>query len=254
MTTAPPGDRTDRLPAWRIGAIGGLVGVLCCVGPPVLALLGIVSAGTAFVWATELYDDYAWWFRLAGLAVLAVLAWISLRRRNQCTVAGIRLLLATSRRRRWRGDARTPRMSWVVSSGLTRRSAFPSSSSNGSGSVTRLRSGRTSRTRRPPDAWPGPAGQQLLAEIRRRAVRNASHVAAATGTPMARGLVDDMLLAAWLVLRRHGDKVQAAARWPSSMKSARFHPAVIALWRDQGGGLGPQGCTPRPEARAHEAS
>ena len=33
MTTAPPGNRTDRLPAWRIGANGGLVGVLCCVGP-----------------------------------------------------------------------------------------------------------------------------------------------------------------------------------------------------------------------------
>ena len=73
MTTAPPGDRTDRLPAWRVGATGGLVGILCCVRPTVLALLGIVSAGTAFVWATELYDDYAWWFRLARLTVLEVL-------------------------------------------------------------------------------------------------------------------------------------------------------------------------------------
>jgi hypothetical protein len=29
---------------------------------------------------------------------------------------------------------------------------------------------------------------------------------------MARGPVDDMLLAVWLMLRRHGDKLQAAAR------------------------------------------
>src|SRR4051812_20350503 len=43
--------RQDRpLPVWRIGLAGGLVGILCCVGPTVLALLGVVSAGTAFVW------------------------------------------------------------------------------------------------------------------------------------------------------------------------------------------------------------
>lgn len=86
---------TDRLPAWRIGITGGLVGILCCVGPTVLALLGIVSAGTAFAWANNLYDNYAWWFRLGGLVVLAALTWIALRRRNQCSIAGVRKL-------RWR--------------------------------------------------------------------------------------------------------------------------------------------------------
>lgn len=84
-----------RLPVWRIGLVGGLVGILCCVGPTVLALLGLVSAGTAFVWATDLYAGYAWWFRLGGAAVLVVLVWVSLRRRDQCSVAGVR-------RWRWR--------------------------------------------------------------------------------------------------------------------------------------------------------
>ncbi|GAA3732067.1 hypothetical protein [Salinactinospora qingdaonensis] len=84
-----------QLPVLRIGVTGGLVGILCCVGPTVLALLGIVSAGTAFAWATDLYEGYAWWFRIAGLAVLAVLVWWSLRRRGQCSVAGVR-------RTRWR--------------------------------------------------------------------------------------------------------------------------------------------------------
>jgi hypothetical protein len=51
--------------------------------------------------------------------------------------------------------------------------------------------------------WNQPAGPRLLVEIRRRAVRNAAHVAAATGVAMERGLVDDVLLAAWMVLRRH---------------------------------------------------
>ncbi len=86
---------SGRLPVWRIGITGGLVGILCCVGPTALALFGIISAGTAFVWANDLYDNYAWWFRLGGLVVLGLLVWMSLKRRNQCTLAGMR-------RRRWR--------------------------------------------------------------------------------------------------------------------------------------------------------
>lgn len=84
-----------RLPIWRIGLTGGLVGMLCCVGPTVLALIGIISASTAFAWATDLYGNYAWWFRLGGLGVLALLVFFALRRRNQCSLAGIRRL-------RWR--------------------------------------------------------------------------------------------------------------------------------------------------------
>ena len=71
-------------------------------------------------------------------------------------------------------------------------------------------------------SWDQAAGRRLLAEIRRRAARNAAHVATATGVAMERGLVDDVLLAAWLVLRRHGDKVLAAARpWAYLMSSAQ---------------------------------
>lgn len=93
-----PDERPERvatLPVWRNGMLGGLVAILCCVGPTVLALIGVVSAGTAFAWATTLYDHYTWWFRLAGLAITGALVWWSLRRRNQCSVAGVRRL-------RWR--------------------------------------------------------------------------------------------------------------------------------------------------------
>jgi hypothetical protein len=75
---------------WRIGITGGVVGILCCVGPTILALFGIVSAATAFAWANNLYDNYAWWFRLGGLAVLAALVWLSLRRQDQCSIDGVR--------------------------------------------------------------------------------------------------------------------------------------------------------------------
>lgn len=46
----------DQLPIWRIGIISGLVGMLCCVGPTILALVGIISAATAFAWANDLYE------------------------------------------------------------------------------------------------------------------------------------------------------------------------------------------------------
>jgi len=89
QTDSRPQTRRD-LPVWRIGLLGGLVGMLCCVGPTVLALLGMVSAGTAYAWATDLYGAAGWWFRLAGLAALAALVWIALRHRDQCSVAGAR--------------------------------------------------------------------------------------------------------------------------------------------------------------------
>lgn len=78
------------LPAVRIGLFGGLVGMLCCAGPTVLALLGVLSAGTAYVWAEDLYGGYSWWSRAAGLAVTAGLVVVALRRRRMCSLAGAR--------------------------------------------------------------------------------------------------------------------------------------------------------------------
>jgi hypothetical protein len=89
-TQTPKDVSAPGLPTVRIGIVAGLTGILCCVGPTVLALLGVVSAGTAFVWATDLYDGYAWWFRGAGLLVLVVLVTWSLRRRGQCSLTGAR--------------------------------------------------------------------------------------------------------------------------------------------------------------------
>lgn len=67
------------------------IGMLCCVGPTLLALLGVVGAGTAYAWAERLYGGYAWWFRGAGLAALLVLLVVALRRRRgACSVRGAR--------------------------------------------------------------------------------------------------------------------------------------------------------------------
>lgn len=72
------------------GIAGGITGILCCVGPTVLALIGVLSAGTAFTLATDLYDDWNWAFRIAGLAVTAGAIWWALARRKSCSLRGVR--------------------------------------------------------------------------------------------------------------------------------------------------------------------
>lgn len=88
--TADRSVRERELPSVRMGVLAGATALLCCVGPTVLALLGVVSAGTAFVWANDLYDGYAWWFRFGGLALLALMMVVALRRRTQCSLGGVR--------------------------------------------------------------------------------------------------------------------------------------------------------------------
>jgi hypothetical protein len=64
--------------------------MLCCVGPTVLALIGVLGAGTAYAWAENLYGGYTWWFRAAGLLLTVGLVVWALRRRQACSVAGVR--------------------------------------------------------------------------------------------------------------------------------------------------------------------
>lgn len=78
------------LPMVFPGIIGGLTAMLCCVGPTVLALIGVMSAATAFSFATTLYNQWAWAFRLTGLAVTVLIVWWALRRRKSCTLRGVR--------------------------------------------------------------------------------------------------------------------------------------------------------------------
>jgi hypothetical protein len=81
-------DEVD-LPVARIGIVAGIVGMLCCVGPTVLALVGVISAAAAADLANGLYGDYAWYFRSAGLLVGAGLVAHVLRKRGACSIRGV---------------------------------------------------------------------------------------------------------------------------------------------------------------------
>ncbi|MEQ9324745.1 MAG: hypothetical protein RIF41_36605 [Polyangiaceae bacterium] len=76
------------IPYVRIGLASGLVGMLCCVGPTILALTGVLTASVAADLANDLYGSYAWYFRGAGLLVALGLAAVTLRSRHACNIRG----------------------------------------------------------------------------------------------------------------------------------------------------------------------
>ena len=67
-----------------------LIGISCCVGPTVLALLGLSSVSFAISLSNTLYYEYGWYFRGAAV-VLGALGVIGLlRARKSCTLRGTR--------------------------------------------------------------------------------------------------------------------------------------------------------------------
>jgi len=74
----------------KLGIVAGLIGISCCVGPTVLALLGLSSVSFAISLSNTLYYEYGWYFRGAAV-VLGALGVIGLlRARKSCTLRGAR--------------------------------------------------------------------------------------------------------------------------------------------------------------------
>lgn len=71
-------------------------------------------------------------------------------------------------------------------------------------------------------AWDSPDGRRLLDEVRLRLVRHAKYAAAASGQRCDRGMVDDLVAAAWAVMDRYPQHVQDVNRpWAYLMAAAR---------------------------------
>lgn len=79
----------DR-PGLLLGLVAGLAGISCCVGPTVLALLGLSSVSFAISLGNTLYYGYGWYFRSAAVVFAAVGILGLLRKRKSCTLRGAR--------------------------------------------------------------------------------------------------------------------------------------------------------------------
>jgi len=85
----PPARRQplDVRALW-IGVGAGVTGIICCVSPVVLFLLGISTAAEAVTLGDRLYYGYAWYFRGAGLLLAAAATIVYLRSRRSCSLTG----------------------------------------------------------------------------------------------------------------------------------------------------------------------
>ena len=74
----------------KLGIVAGLIGISCCVGPTVLALLGLSSVSFAISLSNSLYFEYGWYFRGAAVVLGALVVIGLLRARKSCTLRGAR--------------------------------------------------------------------------------------------------------------------------------------------------------------------
>lgn len=79
----------DR-PGLTYGVLAGLLGIGCCIGPTMLALVGALSVAAAIDLGQVLYTAYGWYFRGAALLFATVMAVRALRARHACSLGGAR--------------------------------------------------------------------------------------------------------------------------------------------------------------------
>lgn len=73
--------------AFKLSAIPVVVASLCCLSPIIILLAGLGTVSFASSLADTLYGEYKWYFRAAGLLLLAIAAIIYLRRtKGICTI------------------------------------------------------------------------------------------------------------------------------------------------------------------------
>jgi hypothetical protein len=97
LAATPTGDVADegRLPTARRGLLAGLgagvVAIGCCVGPTVAALFGVMSAAAAADLANNLYAQWGWAFKMAGIISGGAAFFLARRQARTCS-AGPRSL------------------------------------------------------------------------------------------------------------------------------------------------------------------
>lgn len=84
LGSADQHERGRDRPGVVTGIAAGVIALSCCVGPAVAALLGMTTAAVAIDVATDLYGNWGWAFKLAGVAFAATALLLSVRRRRTC--------------------------------------------------------------------------------------------------------------------------------------------------------------------------
>ncbi len=84
MPTIKNDNKVKRLIAYSSAPV--IIASLCCLSPVILVLLGISTVGFAASLADQLYGEWKWYFRVAGLIALIVAIVFYLRRsKGVCT-------------------------------------------------------------------------------------------------------------------------------------------------------------------------
>jgi amino acid transporter len=72
--------------ALKVASVPVIIASLCCLSPVILVLLGLSTIGFATSLSDTFYNEYKWYFRLAGLLALVVAYIYHLRRQGICTL------------------------------------------------------------------------------------------------------------------------------------------------------------------------
>lgn len=90
-TTVAQSKESTLKEAFKISSMPVVFASLCCLSPVILVLLGLSTVSFASSLANTLYGDYAWYFRGAGLVLLAIAIIYYLRRtKGICTLDDVR--------------------------------------------------------------------------------------------------------------------------------------------------------------------
>jgi len=90
-TTVVSKKKSTLKEVFKISSLPVVFASLCCLSPIILVLLGLSTASFASSLADTLYGDYAWYFRGAGLVLLAIAVIYYLRRtKGICTLDDIK--------------------------------------------------------------------------------------------------------------------------------------------------------------------
>lgn len=86
-TTVVSKKKSTLKEVFKISSLPVVFASLCCLSPIILVLLGLSTASFASSLADTLYGDYAWYFRGAGIVLLAIAIIYYLRRtKGICTL------------------------------------------------------------------------------------------------------------------------------------------------------------------------